>query len=216
MGEKSLLEVMSIKPSQTYGWVLRKHYAKRIPPISDSFGLYDEKKLIGVCTVGKPASNPLCIGVLGEDYKHLVFELNRLIIDTDRKNALSFFVGKCLKMLPKPLCLVSYADISWDHVGYIYQATNWLYTGLSARRTEKYDPDNPNKHSKTVIEQTDDYKSLPHRERSRKHRYIYFVGNKKQKKEMLSNLKYPVLSYPKGNNKRYDASYNPVQQIEIF
>jgi hypothetical protein len=33
--------------------------------------------------------------------------------------------------------------------------------------------------------------------RSAKHRYVYFHGNKYGKKEMLLNLKYPILAYPK-------------------
>ena len=36
-----------------------------------------------------------------------------------------------------------------------------------------------------------------YRDRRQKHRYIFMVGNKKHKKEMLKALKYPVLPYPK-------------------
>jgi len=32
--------------------------------------------------------------------------------------------------------VVSYADTSQNHHGYIYQATNWIYTGLSAKRPD--------------------------------------------------------------------------------
>ena len=48
------------------------------------------------------------------------------------RNVLSFFVSSCLQMLPKPMVIVSFADTSMCHHGYIYQATNWIYTGLSA------------------------------------------------------------------------------------
>jgi hypothetical protein len=30
-----------------------------------------------------------------------------------------------------------------------------------------------------------------------KHRYVYFLGNKKENKLFISNLKYPKLTYPK-------------------
>ena len=73
------------------------------------------------------------------------------------------YVGS-LNLLPKPQAIVSYADTSQGHHGYIYQATNWIYTGLSAKRTERYDINNPNKHSKTVTE-TMNYKDLAVRER---------------------------------------------------
>ena len=51
---------------------------------------------------------------------------------------------------------------------------------------------------------------------TRKHRYFYFIGNKKQKKEMRQNLAYQIEPYPKGNNKRYEANYKPDVQILLF
>ena len=53
-------------------------------------------------------------------------------------------------------------------------------------------------------------------DRPRKHRYFYFLGNKTQKKQMLNNLKYKIMPYPKGENKRYDASYKPTVQTKLF
>ena len=49
--------------------------------------------------------------------------------------------------------------------------------------------------------------------RTAKHRYIYLVGNKRQKREMLKKLNYKVLSdYPKGDSIHYDTE-NPVSQL---
>jgi hypothetical protein len=39
-----------------------------------------------------------------------------------------------------------------------------------------------------------------YRERSRKHRYIIFVGNKTQRKEMKHALRYPVMPYPESQH----------------
>jgi hypothetical protein len=33
--------------------------------------------------------------------------------------------------------------------------------------------------------------------RSRKHRYIYFIGNKRDKRRLRAALRYPVFPYPK-------------------
>ncbi len=118
-------------------------------------------------------------------------------------------------MLPKSLSVLSYADQSHGHHGYIYQATNWIYTGLSAKRTERFDPLNPNKHSKTVTE-TMDYKDLSIRERPQKHRYIMFLANKRKKKEFMKKLNYPILKYPKCKNENYDASFQPETQGRLF
>ena len=61
------MKVIKIQAEQTHDWLLRKHYAKRIPQITDAFGLYDGKVLIGVVTYGKPATPMLCKGVCGEE-----------------------------------------------------------------------------------------------------------------------------------------------------
>ncbi len=218
MSIKNKYTVTSIKPKETHSWLLNKHYAKRIPSISFAFGIYNGQALIGICTFGSPPSNALCIGVCGEQLKSHVIELNRLCVnDSKEKNVTSYFLSHCLKMLPKPKIIVSYADTSVNHNGYIYQATNWIYTGLTAKRTERYDPDNPNKHSKSVTCNGNiDYYDLAVRKRPRKHRYIYFLGSKKQKRAYLQNLNYPIMDYPKGKNKNYDASYKPSTQITMF
>lgn len=216
MSIKNKYIIESIPKNQTYDWLLNKHYAKRIPSITYAFGLYKDKVLRGVCTFGSPPSNALCIGVCGKDYSSLVIELNRLCVDEmSEKNITSYFLSSCLKRLPTELIIVSYADTSMNHHGYIYQATNWIYTGLTAKRTERYDPDNPNKHSKTVTEAMN-YLDLAIRERPQKHRYIYFNGSKSFKKKMNRLLNYNIKPYPKGNNKRYDASYKPKVQGKLF
>tara|TARA_R100001443_G_scaffold113054_1_gene127258 strand:+ start:382 stop:1035 length:654 start_codon:yes stop_codon:yes gene_type:complete len=217
MSIKDKYTVKSIKSFECKEWLLYKHYAKRMCSISYAFGLFD-KHLIGVCTFGSPPSRSLCVGVCGKNNAHLVYELNRLCVnDNLEKNVLSFFVSSCLKMLNKNLIIVSYADTSMNHNGYIYQATNWIYTGLSAKRSERYDINNPNKHSKTLTQlKAVNYKNLAVRNRPQKHRYIYFTGNKKTKNLLKKQLNYKIQPYPKGDNKRYDSSYKPTTQTTLF
>lgn len=212
------MKVKSIDNFECKDWLLNKHYAKRMCSISYAFGLFDETNTLqGVCTFGSPPSRALCVGVCGLENAHKVYELNRFIINDNEKNTASFFISKCLKMLPKDLIIVSYADTSKNHYGYIYQATNWIYTGLSAKRTERYDVNNPNKHSKSVTEQKGvNYQDLAVRERPQKHRYVYFIGSKTQKKHLLNALNYPEQPYPKGDNVNYDASYTPLTQTKLF
>ena len=47
-------------------------------------------------------------------------------------------------MLP-PLIIVSYADKGQNHNGYIYQATNFLYTGATKERTDISTQENKHK-----------------------------------------------------------------------
>lgn len=200
-------KVLPIKPVEATPWLLKKHYAKRVPVISYAFGLYRGIELVGVVTYGAPASPFLCIGVCGPENKDLVLELNRLCIYDHIQNGASYLVGRSLKMLPPPKVVVSYADTAMGHVGYIYQATNFLFTGTTKERTDMAAGDG--KHSRHHNGDRHDRVN-----RSAKHRYVYIVGTKSQKEKLRSELRYQVEAYPKGDSKRYDAGgHVPTQPI---
>ena len=191
--------VKKINSKDTHDFIMYKHYAQRLPSISFAYGLFINEKLEGILTIGKPASNSLCEGVCGKEYKQYVYELNRLCVNEGLpKNTLSQFVSKVLKDLSsQEIILISYADEGANHHGYIYQATNWIYLGKTKERTDKYTPNG--KHSRHY---TDEYNHL-RKFRSAKYRYMY-IPNKRFKKECLKHLKYKIIEeYPKGDNKRY-------------
>jgi len=180
------------------------HYARRVPCVQFAFGLFDKGELVGVVTYGKPASATLCDGVAGKENSHRVFELNRLVIKPDHNgsNLASMLVGKSLRLLPNGLIIVSYADWEgWGHVGYVYQATNWLYTGLTKSRTDKYSEGHSRHYAQD--EERRQY-------RTSKHRYIFITGSKTDRKRLGREIKYPVLDhYPKGDSVHYDTD-NPI------
>lgn len=203
------MEVKEISSKDTLDFILTKHYAQRKPSISFAYGLFINSELKGVLTIGKPASNALCEGVVGKDYKAKVYELNRLVVvEGLERNTLSKFVSIVLKMLKdKDLILVSYADEGMNHHGYIYQATNWLYTGKTKERTDKYTPNG--KHSRHYTSEFNYLRKC----RTAKYRYIYFT-NRKKLKEYMKLLKYPIISeYPKGDNERYKLGERGKQKI---
>lgn len=205
-------DVRPIQSWETEPWILRKHYARRMPPISYAYGLYNNADLIGIVTYGFPASRALCRGICGEEYVDQVLELNRLVLADNFRNQASFLVGRSLRMLPRPRIIVSYADTGKGHVGYVYQATNWIYTGLSAKRYDPKMDENEKRHSRRIGW----IKGAELVERSRKHRYIYFIGSKKEIKIMRSKLNYNVEPYPKGESKRYDAAGDVETQILLI
>jgi hypothetical protein len=224
---KNKYKVKSIDTYKCKDWLLNKHYAKRLPSISYSFGLFDENNILqGICTFGTPFSSTL--KNLWEN-KYELIELNRLVVNEGLdKNTLSFFVSNCIKNLPKPLVLVSYADTSKNHHGYIYQATNWIYTGLSIPFKDYYVKGLEHLHNSTIMDMSrgkenrvqwlrDKYgDNLIMIERPRKHRYFFFHASKIDKKIMKKMLPYKIEPYPKGQNIRYDASYKPNVQTELF
>lgn len=169
-------------------WCLKYHYAKRVPQISQAFGWKGENGLEAILVIGKPASNALCEGITGKENKSLVWEITRLCA-RDISIPLSQFVGLVLKNLPN-MVLVSYADTAQNHVGYIYQATNWLYTGATKART-----DIATKGHSRHYEKAENYpERVP---RSSKHRYVTFTGEKRFKKALRGKLKYEIKEYPK-------------------
>lgn len=217
------MKVLPIKSYEVEPWLLKKHYAKRIPQIMYSFGLYKESELVGVATYGIPASPSLCMGICGEEYAEKVLELNRVCLLENNHNEASFLVANSIKLLPKPTIVVSYADTSKGHVGYVYQATNFIYTGLSANRIDWTIKGQEHKHAKTISDglTLEEIKRLHgdnfyYIERSRKHRYIYFHGSKTDKRIMLSKLKYEIEPYPKGDSMRYDSGTNVETQKLLF
>ena len=206
-------KVLPISYNDTKPFILHIHYAKRMPSITYSFGLFYQNELVGVVCYGSPPSHSLCRGIAGDEYKKIVLELNRLVLKNNIKNEASFLVGNSFKFLPQPRIIVSYADTSQNHNGYIYQATNFIYTGLSDKRTE-WRQKNSNKHSRHLTstkrkENPDNFYLI---QRSRKHRYIYIIANKKDKKNILKKLKYPIFDYPKFQNKNYKTDTNITTQ----
>lgn len=223
------LEVHSISRDGYKEWLLKKHYLKRLPSITYAFGLFKNKILVGICTFGNAVPMQMKKSICGDKYMDLVYELNRLCTNDDLpKNTNSFFVSKCLKMLPKPVIVVSYADKSVGHNGYIYQACNFMYSGESHTQKDWKLKGFEDKHSRTLMDEfaftKDRIKKLKQKygdklyqvQREPKHRYIYFLGSKTQKKLFKKYARFTEKPYPKGDNKRYDASYKPNIQLSIL
>ena len=188
---QSEYEVVQIPYSAPKDWILNIHYAKRMPSISFAYGLYHYDEMVGMVSYGTPASPSLCKGICSEEHKHNVIELNRLVLKDNLPNQASFLVSRSLKLLPKPKVVVSYADTAQDHAGIIYQACNFLFTGTTKARTDIAGKDG--KHSRHHLGDRQNRIN-----RSAKHRYVYFIGSKKDKKTLRNALRYTIEdTYPK-------------------
>ena len=185
--------------------VVEKHYLHRKCPCSFAFGLFEKStnNILGVIIYGTPSSAPLRRGICGVEEKDNVIELTRLWVDDEvPQNGESYLIGNTIKLVDKEI-IVSYAEIEQGHVGIVYQATNWIYTGLSAKR-KNWTIEGENKHCQTIADKFtseqlkdiygDKFTSV---DRPRKHRYVFLNCNKKRKKELLMKLKYKIEKYPK-------------------
>jgi hypothetical protein len=202
-------EIKPITRAATLPFLIDIHYAARTPSISKAFGVFYGDELEGVVTYGTPASSTLRVGLAGAELASNVLELNRLCLRANYKNDASWLVSHSLKMLGGNFIVVSFSDTSQDHVGTVYQASNFLYTGLSAKRTDWVVKGKEHLHGQTVADEFrgkpnranlmrekygDDFRLSP---RSRKHRYVRIVGSRGFIRIAMSSLKYNLQPYPK-------------------
>lgn len=215
MSIKDLYFIKQIDYRTAMNVVIKNHYLHRTAPCSIAFGLFerqdimsdlfDSDRLIGVITYGVSCSSTLLKGICGEEEKGNVYELTRLWIeDSTPKNTESYFIGNTLKMLDKEI-VVSFAEIQQGHAGTVYQATNFLYCGLSAKFKDPKVKGLEHQHHATYahgmtmeqVKQKYGEENVYYVDRPRKHRYIYFNADKRRKKQLLKLLRYEIKPYPK-------------------
>lgn len=213
----SEMSVVRIDRDDALPFIKAKHYASRVPSISYAFGLMRANTLVGVVTYGTPPSHTLLKGVAGERHAGIVIELNRLTCENTR-NCASFLVARSLRMLPRPTIVVSYADTGAGHVGYVYQACNFLYTGMSSPWNDpvvqglEHQHHATFAHGKTNDEMREQFgDALGFRQRTRKHRYVYINAHRRERAALLAELRYESLPYPKGATTRHEVREAQIQ-----
>lgn len=194
-------------------FIEKYHYSKSCPPskITIALGFYYKDKLSTVIVYGQPSGRNLAKSIWdGGDEKECL-ELNRLFShDWCPKNTESYCIGQSFKYIrenfPHIKVLVSYADSNYGHYGYIYQATNWIYTGIGSNERALF-IDGKRVHRRELFDiyGTSSMKFLKEKygnrftysDRNPKYRYVYILGSKKERKEIIKKLKYQQLPYPK-------------------
>jgi hypothetical protein len=204
---KNTYTIEKITYQQAMSIVVERHYLHRKCPVSHAYGLIENstKEIVGVVTYGVSPSSTLLRGICGDDESKNVYELNRLWVDDKvPKNGESYLVANTMSLLDREI-IVSFADTSQGHIGVIYQAANFLYTGLSAKFKDPKVIGKENMHHATyangltnleVIEKFG-AENVTFVERPRKHRYIYFNASKTRRKELIRKLRYKTIPYPK-------------------
>lgn len=185
------------------------HYSKCVPVGKIvKIGAWEDDRFIGVVLFSYGANNHL--GSLYNLNQTECCELTRIAL-RDHKSFVSEIMIKAIKKLksfcPNIKLVVSFADPEQNHVGGIYQATNWIYCGQSSPADE-YIVNGKRIHGRTLRtlkENKKETKNLTTKEfaetldpnykiikGSAKYRYL-FPLDKKLKKELLKL----ALPYPK-------------------
>ncbi len=184
--------------------MIKHHYLHSFPGGTQlSFGGFSENRLAGAITFGVGPTNAhrFVDGAEGRD----CLTLTRLWLhDELPKNSESRVIGLCLRALRSHTnvkFVLSYADPAQGHVGIIYQATNWIYTGSSSAMPLYDIGDGVPRHSRTLSHAigshsmrhfADDGVIVQKIPQQPKHRYVYFLDRR-----WRSRLRTPELPYPK-------------------
>ncbi len=205
--------------------IVQNHYSHKWSSCRYALGLFNNDVLIGVAVYGFPVGRQTVKSITPYLNNDEVLELTRLwLIDEAPKNSESYFLGLTFDWLRKNTkikVIISYSDPMQNHLGIIYQATNWLYQGNNTMLIKGYlhKINGDIMHPRSVVAQfgtikIEDLKKIdPNYERiemMKKHRYLYIL-HKKDRKKIISELKHKILPYPKDNNNS-SWSKNPPKQ----
>lgn len=183
--------------------VVDNHYTHMMPQaVKSCWGLFCGEEVLGVVVYSIPANRFVfsCLGLPNG------WELSRAwMVDGLPNNTLSWFISTTLRAIPIEY-VVSFADPQFGHVGYIYQALNFIYIGKTQPEKRYKLPDGKliTRRSlgrkKGVSEKQDrlvllsqgaiEFLSCP------KYKYLY-IRNKKARKYFLAKTN--MLPYPKIN-----------------
>lgn len=188
--------------------IIKYHYSHNWPAVQLTLGFYIDDKLNGVVCFGQSAGSRMINSLPTPKY----WELQRLFsFDWAGKNMESYMISQSIKYIKRNHkeieILVSFADPEQNHSGIIYQASNWLFTGITDQtgtpryfiRGKWYHPRSlgakygTGSHSEILKM----FPDVEFKKTVRKYRYLYFVCSKKLKKKLLKKLKYEILPYPK-------------------
>ena len=181
---------------------------------SPCYGLFDDEKLIGVCAFAVPCSERVRASVFGIEYKDHVIELHRLhILDCTPKNAESWFISRCLKLLkqdkPEIWAVISFSDLTAGHTGVIYKASNAYRLGETEKKrfyvdeTGRLRHPRQNGHNVTVEEAIK--RGWTPEMRGSKNRFLWVLAKRREKRRLLALLKYDVENGRKKEEKQNET-----------
>jgi hypothetical protein len=184
----------------------RYHYTQSRGGDGHRWGLWDGPVLHGVVNYNLPTRS-VCGSVFGPEHGFdKVWHMSRLVCsELSPRNSESRLIGGSLRAIerehPYVWAVLTYAATDRGHIGTVYQATNALYTGEGGdpkfyidgegnRRGTHLDGRGVSRARATELGWTLHVGGV-------KHRYVYILGSKTQRRQRRALLKLDVLPYPK-------------------
>lgn len=109
------------------------HYSHKMPSAQNQIGVWEDKEFIGAVVFGIGAGNATHGGKYGLKRTEEMAELVRVAL-REHKTAVTKIIARSLELVksrnPGLRLIISFADeLGHGHIGTIYQAGNWIYTG---------------------------------------------------------------------------------------
>ena len=186
--------VKEILKAEARALIEKYHYlGKKGFRFEEGYGLFLQGELIGAAVYHGPSAPETVVGAFGlsRNQQEGIWELGRLVLESSKngKNFGSMLIGRSIRLLRqkrKVRALITYAE-GTRHYGAVYQATNFLYCGLSAPKKDFFLEDG------TKQERGKTKGVAGHwRDRPRKHRYLLVYDKN-------LNLKWELKPYLKPN-----------------
>ena len=183
----------------------RYHYTNTGGNAAWRWGLWHGATLLGVVAYNRP-TRPACEAVFGAEHYDRVWHMGRLALaDMAPHNSESRLIAGSLRAIererPSVWAVLTFAATDVGHVGYVYQATNALYTGTGGEPTLYVTPEGVRMTHRpghgTISRADAESRGWTRYVAPPKHRYVYLLGNKRERRERRALLRYPVLPYPK-------------------
>jgi hypothetical protein len=211
-----LSKELIVKNHYTHKWTIAE-LCIGVYEKSESNPFFNSPKLVGTVVFGPTAGANVSRSISSKLTHKNLWELKRLWVeDSLGKNTESWVIGQSIRYIkthhPEIKCLVSYADPDAGHIGTIYQATNWLYQNIERPKGTSgyivsFDGGKKWQHSRTLFNKygTFNYDKLVEvlprpfliKELSVKERYVYPLGSKVERKNLIKSFEYPIIEYPK-------------------
>ena len=196
------------------------HYTRKASQSILNFGAYYNGELKNLIVYRYPTGRLMAQQVMEGGSNENTLELIRMVsLEPKPKNMESYCIHHSFKHLkenmPNIKIIISYADNSVGHHGYCYQASGFTYYGQS-RPTKEWYLDGARYHEKNFNMQYGSSSVKKMKEmfgdrlvvksnKGTKSRYYYILAqDKREKKEILKNIKVESKSFPKGDNSRYN------------
>lgn len=199
---KSTYAIRSIDRKLANYIQIQHHYLQTRASCTYAFALHfiPTDEIVGVILYGNPTA-PTTLNICGESNRKNVIEITRLWVqDNTPKNIESYFISNTLQLVNYSI-IVAFADPDAGHVGIVYQASNFLYTGKSERKGGVIAIKNNKIHNKTLwkqyktaekIKEVFGANNVYYKSYATKYRYVYIKD-----KKYLKDLIYPKKAYPK-------------------